>query len=205
LRAARRHQGGGCGGHAGCPRLDHRAVSGFQRSPGPARTWTTWPPDRRGVDLHPLGQCRNVRTEREGPRIGAASGAQLPINAPPECWRADVEVLEAVNVEILGERAATPDIAVKEGRVADTDPVRYPSTRYCWWWKTSRSAPGHRPCHQIRPLRQGWDRGVLVGDAPRAARRHCADATAQPGAPRPAPGRVTSAHRRQHWAPPRLR
>jgi len=31
---------------------------------------------------------------------------------------------------------------VKEGRVADTDPVRYPSTRYCWWWKTSRSAPG---------------------------------------------------------------
>jgi len=57
-----------------------------------------------------LGQCRNVRTEREGPRIGAASGAQLPINAPPECWRADVEVLEAVHVEILGERAAPPTL-----------------------------------------------------------------------------------------------
>jgi len=41
---------------------------------------------------------------------------------------ADVEVLEAVNVEIPGGRLTTPDIAVVDGRVADTDPVRYPST-----------------------------------------------------------------------------
>jgi len=41
---------------------------------------------------------------------------------------ADVEVLEAVNVEIPDERLTTPDIAVVDGRVADTDPVRYPST-----------------------------------------------------------------------------
>ncbi len=41
---------------------------------------------------------------------------------------ADVEVLEAVNVEIPGERLTTPDIAVVDGRVADTDPVRYPSS-----------------------------------------------------------------------------
>jgi len=39
-----------------------------------------------------------------------------------------VEVLEAVNGEIAGERLTTPDIAVVEGRVADTDPVRYPSS-----------------------------------------------------------------------------
>ncbi len=38
---------------------------------------------------------------------------------------ADVEVLEAINVEIPGERLTTPDIAVVDGRVADTDPVRY--------------------------------------------------------------------------------
>ena len=41
---------------------------------------------------------------------------------------ADVEVLEAVNVEIPGERLTTPDIAVVDGRVADTDPVRYASS-----------------------------------------------------------------------------
>ena len=41
---------------------------------------------------------------------------------------ADVEVLAAVNVEIPGERLTTPDIAVVEGPVADTDPVRYPSS-----------------------------------------------------------------------------
>jgi len=41
---------------------------------------------------------------------------------------ADVEVLEAINVEIPGERLTTPDIAVVDGRVADTDPVRYASS-----------------------------------------------------------------------------
>jgi Uma2 family endonuclease len=41
---------------------------------------------------------------------------------------ADVEVLEAVNVEVPGGRLTTPDIAVVDGRVADTDPVRYPSS-----------------------------------------------------------------------------
>jgi Uma2 family endonuclease len=39
---------------------------------------------------------------------------------------ADVEILEAVNVEIPGGRLAIPDIAVVNGEYADTDPLRYP-------------------------------------------------------------------------------
>ncbi len=53
--------------------------------------------------------------------------ANLLEDAAHRCG-ADVEVLEAVNVEIPGERLTTPDIAVVDGRVADTDPVRYPSS-----------------------------------------------------------------------------
>ncbi len=39
---------------------------------------------------------------------------------------ADVDVLEAVNVEIPGERLAEPDVVVVDGEVADANPVRCP-------------------------------------------------------------------------------
>lgn len=38
---------------------------------------------------------------------------------------ADVDVLEAVNLEIPGERLTMPDIVVVDGPTADTDPTRY--------------------------------------------------------------------------------
>jgi Uma2 family endonuclease len=39
---------------------------------------------------------------------------------------ADVDVLEAVNVEIPGGRLAVPDVVVVRGAVADRNPTRYP-------------------------------------------------------------------------------
>jgi len=53
--------------------------------------------------------------------------ANLLEDAAHRCG-ADVEVLEAVNVEHPDGRLTTPDIAVVDGRVADTDPVRYASS-----------------------------------------------------------------------------
>jgi len=53
--------------------------------------------------------------------------ANLLEDAAHRCGADDGD-LEAVNVEIPGERLTTPDIAVVDGRVADTDPVRYASS-----------------------------------------------------------------------------
>jgi Uma2 family endonuclease len=37
----------------------------------------------------------------------------------------DVDVLEGINVEIPGGRLTGPDVAIVDGRIADTNPTRY--------------------------------------------------------------------------------
>jgi len=72
-----------------------------------------------------------VLTVSPAPGTAHQRASRLLANLLDEAARragADVEVLEAVNVEIAGERLTTPDIVMVEGRVADTDPVRYPSS-----------------------------------------------------------------------------
>lgn len=49
------------------------------------------------------------------------------VESAAEAAGADIEILEAVNVEIAGGRLAVPDIAVVDRRYARTNPSRYPS------------------------------------------------------------------------------
>lgn len=48
------------------------------------------------------------------------------LDAAAVAAHADVEVLEAVNVEAPGDRLAVPDIAIVDRQFAATDPTRYP-------------------------------------------------------------------------------
>jgi Uma2 family endonuclease len=61
----------------------------------------------------------------ETPHQRASSQLWLALSNAAIRAGADVEVLEAVNVEIPGERLTIPDVVVVEGQVADTNPVRW--------------------------------------------------------------------------------
>jgi Uma2 family endonuclease len=61
----------------------------------------------------------------ETPHQRASSQLWLALSNPAIRAGADVEVLEAVNVQIPGERLTIPDVVVVEGQVADTNPVRW--------------------------------------------------------------------------------